>query len=253
MNDDKKKSNFFTDKGLYIVLFICVAIVGIGSWALIFSQLSENKNEAVSVVNGNASQAIDGKVSDLETDKEKSDDNSEVPETKAPKNETADAGQAAVSVWQENRTELSGADDTEAAGVDEYIWPLSGAVEVSYSMSELIYDKTMLDWRTHDGLDIEAKLGTKVMAVMNGTVAEVYTDDMYGTTVVIMHGDDVTSIYSNLAGVPTVDKGDVVCCGDVIGSVGDTATAEMNQVSHLHFAMTADGKSIDPMDYLPNS
>ena len=40
--------------------------------------------------------------------------------------------------------------------------------------------------------------------------------------------------------------------GQVIGSVGGTALGETNQVSHLHFAMTLDGISADPLAYLPS-
>ena len=43
----------------------------------------------------------------------------------------------------------------------------------------------------------------------------------------------------------------MVTMGQVIGSVGSTALGEINQVSHLHFAMTKDALSADPMDYLP--
>lgn len=266
MNDKKKKSNVFAEKGLYIVLFISVAIVGIASWALLFSDIGIFRDrEAVNVVNGTVDEVLNNKVPENNEDTNNPDSeqaepsgNAETPETKTPEADT-DAEQKAISVWQD--AEMTSKPETEkeedksedAQESAKFIWPLSGEVEVSYSMNELIYDKTMADWRTHDGLDIEAQIGTKVMSVMNGTVEKVYTDDMYGTTVIINHGNDVRSIYSNLASVPTVNEGDTVECGAVIGSVGDTAAAETSEISHLHFAMTADGESVDPMDYLPKN
>ena len=109
----------------------------------------------------------------------------------------------------------------------------------------------MADWRVHNGIDLAAEAGSRVIAASSGTVEEVRNDDLYGTTVVIDHGNGLKSIYSNLAGTPAVAKGDTVSAGSVIGSVGDTAEAEIGEVAHLHFEMTKDGAEVDPADYLP--
>ena len=132
-----------------------------------------------------------------------------------------------------------------------FIWPLAGNVVSQFSNEELVYSKTMADWRTHNGVDISAQIGTKVMAAADGTVKDVYTDDLYGTTVVVDHGDGLLSIYSNLASVPTVVAGDYVSMGLVIGAVGDTALAEASETQHLHFEMQKDGAAVNPADYLP--
>jgi len=124
-------------------------------------------------------------------------------------------------------------------------------VEVGHSPDALQYDKTMGDWRTHNGVDIAAQIGTKVMAAAAGTVSKVEADDMYGTVVYIDHGEGLVSVYANLAAAPTVKKGDAVTMGSVIGSVGDTALAEKGEVAHLHFEMVKDGSPADPADYLP--
>ena len=39
-------------------------------------------------------------------------------------------------------------------------------------MTELVYDRTMADWRTHDGIDIEARRwASQVLAAADGTVS----------------------------------------------------------------------------------
>ena len=38
----------------------------------------------------------------------------------------------------------------------------------------------------------------------------------------------------------------------VLGSVGGTAIAESALASHLHFSMSLDGSTVDPLEYLPN-
>ena len=109
----------------------------------------------------------------------------------------------------------------------------------------------MGDWRTHDGLDLDATLGTRVIATANGAVCAVYQDDLMGTVVEIDHGNGLISRYASLAEVPTVKVGDGVKTGTVIGSVGTTAAVESGLRPHLHFAMYHNGSPADPRDYLP--
>ncbi len=132
-----------------------------------------------------------------------------------------------------------------------FIWPLNGSISVPYSPDALIYDRTMGDWRTHDGVDLAAPLGTKVMAAADGVVTDIVADEMYGTTVVIDHGAGVVSEYSNLTEMPTVKIGDSVTMSSVIGAIGNTALCESGEVTHLHFRMTVNGESVNPSEYLP--
>ena len=90
-----------------------------------------------------------------------------------------------------------------------------------------------------------------MLAACAGTVLSVSEDALMGTTVVILHADGVMSTCSNLEAVPTVEIGDTVRTGDVIGSVGRSAIAESAQAPHLHLSMTKDGESVDPLSYLP--
>ena len=50
---------------------------------------------------------------------------------------------------------------------------------------------------------------------------------------------------------PTVEAGDEVSPGSVIGSVGQTALAEGDREAHLHLEMSQDGVEVDPAQYLP--
>ena len=121
---------------------------------------------------------------------------------------------------------------------------MKGELLRGYAIETLSYDETMGDWRTHDGLDIAALAGTEVAAPAGGTVDNIYTSDLMGTTIIIRHANDVLSVCS-------VEIGDTVRTGDVIGSVGDGAIMESALPSHLHLSMTKNGVSVDPMEYLP--
>ena len=128
--------------------------------------------------------------------------------------------------------------------------PLIGETVAAFSMEELRYSETMGDWRTHDGVDIAADPGTQVCAASSGTVLDVREDDLMGTTVVISHDGGYDTIYANLQTVPTVEVGDYVTAGQVIGSVGKTALSELAEPSHLHFGVTKDGEFVDPSEFL---
>ena len=128
--------------------------------------------------------------------------------------------------------------------------PLVGETVAAFSMDELRYSETMGDWRTHDGVDIAAEPGTQICAASAGTVREIYDDDLMGTTVVLSHDGGYDTIYANLQAVPTVEVGDYVTAGQIIGSVGRTALGESALAPHLHFGVTKDGEYVDPAEFL---
>ena len=128
--------------------------------------------------------------------------------------------------------------------------PLKGEVLMAFSVDQLVYSPTLADWRTHDGVDISAKPGTTVLAATAGTVASVEDDPLMGTTVVIDHAGGYTATYANLQAKPTVEPGDLVTAGQIIGAVGTTAAAEAAQSPHLHFSVTRDGEAVDPSEFL---
>lgn len=129
--------------------------------------------------------------------------------------------------------------------------PLSGKTVADYCMETLSYNATTRDWRTHNGVDIAAEAGTKVCAAAAGTVYTVYDDETMGTTVVINHDGGYTTHYSSLAQEVSVIAGDEVKVGQEIGAVGATALLETAMGDHLHFAVSCNGKPVDPAEFLP--
>lgn len=231
-------SDFMAGKGFYIVLLLCVTALGVSGYYL-FSGL----NEPDKPVSGKATVVVTPAPTPTQVTAPTAAP--VPPTTAAPRpTETPAAEKTAVLTTPEPT-----APPTATASV--FTWPVKGEVQRSWSTETLAYDETMGDWRTHPGIDIASPLGTQVMAVAGGTVSDLYTDDMMGTTVVILHADGVMSTCSNLAPVPTVEIGDTVRTGDVIGSVGSNAIAESAQEAHIHLSMTKDGVSVDPLEYLP--
>lgn len=239
---------FFAGKGFYIVLSLCAVIIGVTVWAMLTR--AETKTEAETDYSDWVDLDAYGAA----------EYTTEIPITpQAP--ETTDVGlnftepedAQAVSA-PENEPEAAAVwnvDEGASSIVQRFYWPVNGEIARSYSMDTLLYNPTLSDWRTHDGMDIEAPLGTQVMASGAGRVESIYTDDLLGVTVIIDHTGGLKSVYCNLADSPTVSVGQNVEAGEIIGSVGATALGETAQATHLHFAMTLDGQALDPENYMP--
>ena len=132
----------------------------------------------------------------------------------------------------------------------QVVSPLDGTTVTVFSMTELLYDTTMADWRTHDGIDVQAAEGAAVKTAAAGVVQSVTDDELMGTTVVIQHDGGYTTRYSSLQQDVPVEEGQTVAAGDVIGCVGTTSAAEIEMGPHLHFSVSRDGAVIDPHEYV---
>ncbi|NLH00961.1 MAG: M23 family metallopeptidase [Clostridiales bacterium] len=239
----EKLEKFFAGKGFYIVLILCVAVIGVSAYFLFSGRRAD-----VEEVSG-----TENEIGEVAVPQNEDPEMVLPPETEQELN-SEEASEQDESLEEATKTEETGSwtkKDAETAAAAQFIWPLEGEIDMPYSVTALIYNKKLGDWRTHDGVDISAPLGTQVLAVSAGQVESVTTDDMGGTTVIIQHAGGLKSIYSNLAEVPTVYAGDNVMTGEVIGAVGATAPGETKENPHLIFKMTLDGQSVNPSDYLP--
>jgi len=141
---------------------------------------------------------------------------------------------------------------TQVSAMATMAMPTMGKVITAFAMDTLVYSKTLEQWNSHNGIDIAADLGTPVKAAMEGTVAEVITNDpKLGIVVILNHGSGIQTLYGNLHSDELVKKGDKVEKGQVIGAVGKTAPFEIEDPPHLHFEVLKDGENIDPEQYLP--
>lgn len=102
----------------------------------------------------------------------------------------------------------------------------------------------------HQGLDIKAAKGAKIIAPGDGIVLE--ATDLYrgssawGKVVVIDHGHGLVTRYAHLDGY-AVKKGQRVKAGDVIAVVGETGKTTG---PHLHFETLQDGEPVSPTNVI---
>ena len=95
----------------------------------------------------------------------------------------------------------------------------------------------------HDGIDIRAPHGHPIKAVREGIVSYSGWRDGYGKTVMIMHDNGYTTMYSHCSELK-VKRGDSVTKQSIVGYVGSTG---ISTGAHLHFSLIHHGKTIDPL------
>lgn len=98
----------------------------------------------------------------------------------------------------------------------------------------------------HLGVDLNAKMGTKVYAINDGVVTGVLELIDYGKTVVIDHGLGIFSLYLHLS-KPKVSLGQKVAKDQVIGLSGNTG---YSIDPHLHLSVRLNGASVDPLKFI---
>ena len=131
----------------------------------------------------------------------------------------------------------------------EYTMPLTGELQKKFSIDELLWDDTMQDWRTHNGIDIASDIGAEVDTAAAGVVIDAYEDETYGVVVKVQHDDGVITVYKNLEKT-VVEKDDILDKGQMIGTVGNKGAFEIVQKPHLHFEVIVDEKYINPLDLI---
>ena len=116
-------------------------------------------------------------------------------------------------------------------------WPVKGVVTTRFGRKH---------GKPHDGVDIAAARGVKVVAASDGEVIFSSKHGGYGNLVVIRHIDGLVTVYahneSNL-----VTKGDKVRRGQAIAKVGDTGKAAG---PHLHFEVRRGATPQNPLKFL---
>lgn len=282
-----KKPGFFqkaekalAGKGFYMVLLLCLVILGASGYFL-YRTVTDIGAASTQSASGNAQVTVTTPadqdtepISDTETAEEPVDPQ---PSTSLEDSKQASAQEEAQQVLDptEEATPVDNPSEEEAAAVDaqpesqevaapqeevtaevENVpaalnWPVDGDVVAAFSSSELTYNEVMGDWRTHNGLDISAALGTEVLAAADGAVESISNDPVTGTTLTLTHSGGMTTVYGNLnPDTLSVAVGDSVTAGQALACVGSSAGESNGESAFLHFAVTVDGANVDPQDYL---
>lgn len=117
------------------------------------------------------------------------------------------------------------------------IWPTQGRVTSEYGRRS---------GRQHQGMDIAAPTGTRIVAAKAGVVVFAGQQSGYGNVIVLDHGN-MTTLYAHQSRLAARD-GQSVSQGQQIGYVGNTGRSTG---PHLHFETRYGGAARNPRSCLP--
>ena len=128
---------------------------------------------------------------------------------------------------------------------EKFIIPIENAIITGvYGSQRILNGKPK--W-PHYGLDFAAAEGTKIKAMLDGTVTLEKSDLFYtGGTLIFDHGHGISTLYMHLQKI-FVKKGQKVKQGDIIGTVGSTGRATG---AHLDVRLNWFGVRLDPATVL---
>ncbi|MDD2966722.1 MAG: M23 family metallopeptidase [Desulfovibrionaceae bacterium] len=109
-----------------------------------------------------------------------------------------------------------------------------------------MYNNEKIDEQDHLGFDLASVQNADVPAANNGRIVYTGALGIYGNLIVIDHGLGVMSLYSHLSSI-TVNDGDEVTRGQIIGKTGSTGMAFGD---HLHFGILVGGIEVTPLEWI---
>lgn len=122
------------------------------------------------------------------------------------------------------------------------IWPVNGPITSPYGPRCF---RGVCGF--HPGIDIGVPSGTPIKAAAAGKVIYAAWLGGYGNLIVVDHGNELATAYAHQSSFASSD-GQHVSQGQVIGYVGCTGYCFG---PHLHFEVRVNGKTVNPVNYLP--
>lgn len=145
--------------------------------------------------------------------------------------------------------------EPEPVVADKFSLPLTG----EYKLVRTFFDSSLTDEELESaviisGSDMVTSTGTsfakednsvfEVLAIYDGKVINVITDELAGATIEIEHSNNMVSVYSSLTEVK-VKVGDTIEQGTVIAKAS-TSINDTEAGVHVHLEVKANGKYLNP-------
>ena len=263
MKKDRHAKDFWKGKGFYLALALVIAGAATASFLAINGMMSrmeqgqqtdpfgeedipwqqntpvDESQEGVPVAPSSSAPAASSKDASSQT----------ASSSSSRRQSTASSSPSSQSAQQTVSPESSVPEESASSpAVQEPLFalPKSGATLQTFSGNELVFNETMKDWRTHNGMDIEGKAGDAVAAPAAAMVSAVGEDAQWGGFVELQEGDLVMRL-CGLAQL-NVKEGDAVALGDPVGILGELP-AESAMTPHLHLEFLKNGEYVDPAGY----
>ena len=166
-----------------------------------------------------------------------------VPQTASSSGASSGAASGSGSVREPSA--LQGASSPASSSAQPASAPSApGRVLNAYSGDELVYNKTLGDWRTHNGVDYACTQGSAGAAPVSGKVTAAGPEGNWGTVVEIEDGEGRSWRLCGVAD-PAVKVGAAVTAGQKLGAAGSIG-CECAEESHIHLEVKQGERYLDP-------
>lgn len=202
-------------------------------------ETSSQVYETIGQAKDKTNQNVDGEATDADVDN--TEDASQEKDTTENDSTEGTENSSESSENDETRTETTLTfDDDEAM-----MWPLNGNIIIPFSMDTTVFFETLGVYKCNPGMVIEAAAGDEAVAAYKCLVTDISSSPVYGNMVTADVGNGYQIVYGGLGDVK-VAKGQVVEAGTTIGLVGEATRYFEKEGPNLYFAITKDGKPVDP-------
>lgn len=144
-----------------------------------------------------------------------------------------------IKVQKSKPLQIIDKDPILKAPVIDYIKPLDGKIISKFGESTA--------YGPNKGVNIAAKVGTKILSTAEGKVIYADYDATFGNLVIIkLSNKNIVTSYAHMEDI-VLSKGASIKQGDVVGYVGSTGKVKTPQ---LHFAIREGKTAKDPLKYV---
>ncbi len=164
-------------------------------------------------------------------------------QTPQSQSSTPQASSSQASPSSEAQLQLQEPADIQPTQSSLYTLPVQGTILQAFSGAELVYNQTMGDWRTHNGIDISCEVSDTITSPAALTVKEVTEGGQWGTVVSLT--DSNYEIRISGLGDVSVKAGDTLKQSQAIGKAA-AFPAEMALNNHIHVEVLKNGEYINP-------
>jgi murein DD-endopeptidase MepM/ murein hydrolase activator NlpD len=238
MNSFKR---FLKDKGLYLTclaLILAAAITSIWAIRSVVHNVSDYTKAKQQAEEGSTWNSPQAEVQQPVTDVPKP---TSAPSAESSASSSLSGASSASSGAQDGSGASAGSSTRQSTSVAA---PVDGKILQAYSGDELVYNETLGDWRTHNGIDYSCEANEKVVACRSGSVTGTSEDALWGGVVELTDDDGVIWRYCGLA-EPAVTSGEKIAAGQTLGRAKDVPAEEWEGV-HLHLECKKGDAWLDP-------